>query len=100
MTKAIPVLVLPGIGSSGPEHWQSCWERGDPTIKRLLQDEWDAPRCGDWVARLDSEIEQRPTPVVLAAHSSACALVAHWTASTTPDRLARVRGALLVAPSD
>jgi predicted alpha/beta hydrolase family esterase len=37
-------------------------------------------------------------PVVLAAHSLGCALVAHWAG--TSRRLAEVRGALLVAPSD
>jgi predicted alpha/beta hydrolase family esterase len=36
--------------------------------------------------------------VVLAAHSLGCALVAHWAAVS--ERTARVRGALLVAPSD
>ena len=37
-------------------------------------------------------------PVVFAAHSLGCALVAHWAASSK--QLTRVRGALLVAPSD
>ena len=38
--------------------------------------------------------------VVLVAHSSACALVAHWAASAAPGLTHRVRGALLVGPSD
>ncbi len=35
---------------------------------------------------------------MLAAHSLGCALVAHWVGASR--RLAKVRGALLVAPSD
>src|ERR1043165_3646218 len=75
-----PVLVLPGLGNSCPDHWQRQWERRDPACRRVLQDEWDAPACADWVARLASALEASPEPVVLAAHSAACALVAHWVA--------------------
>lgn len=94
------VLVLPGLNNSGPEHWQSHWERMDNSCQRVMQDEWDAPVCADWVARLDQVIRGRATPVVLAAHSSSCALVAHWVRSTAANQHAKVRGALLVGPSD
>jgi predicted alpha/beta hydrolase family esterase len=65
----------------------------------VQQSEWDTPECGSWVARLAETLARVDAPVVLAAHSAACAMVAHWAArhDTEP---ARVRGALLVAPSD
>ena len=94
------VFILPGLGNSGPEHWQSHWERQDPLCLRVKQDEWDTPQCVDWVARLDEAISMREAPVVLAGHSSACAMVAHWCAGASCALLSRVRGALLVAPSD
>lgn len=99
------VLVLPGLGDSGPDHWQSHWERRDPGCIRVRQDEWNAPACADWLSTLAAAVSRVDAPVVLAAHSSGCALVAHWVADarTQPDagqRLAKVRGALLVAPSD
>ena len=97
---AVPVLILPGLGDSGPDHWQSHWQRRDAACRRVHQDEWDTPHCDDWVARLDATMADQRDPVVFAAHSSACALVAHWAARAAPERLARVRGALLVAPSD
>ncbi len=71
-------LILPGIGNSGPEHWQSHWERRDPTCRRVLQAEGDAPRCCDWVRTLETAVGSAPGRVLLVAHSSACALVAHW----------------------
>jgi predicted alpha/beta hydrolase family esterase len=37
---------------------------------------------------------------VLAAHSAACALVAHWVVTASSAQLSKIRGALLVAPSD
>lgn len=41
-----------------------------------------------------------PGPAVLVAHSSACALVAHWVSTANEDCVGKVAGALLVAPSD
>ncbi len=97
----LPVsLILPGLGNSGPEHWQSHWERQDPSCRRVSQAEWDTPRCDDWVATLDDAVAGQPGSVILVAHSSSCALVAHWTQRAEPSLAANVRGALLVAPSD
>lgn len=96
----VRILILPGLGNSGPKHWQSEWERMDASMHRVLQSEWDAPHCADWVQTLNSEIANSNTPVVLVTHSSSCALVAHWAKQANPEQLARVRGALLVAPSD
>lgn len=93
-------LVLPGLGSSGPDHWQTHLERRDPTCLRVTQDEWDAPSCAAWVRRLDEVLAGEQAPVVLVTHSSSNAMVCHWAAQATPDALAKVSAALLVAPSD
>jgi hypothetical protein len=91
-----PVLILPGYADSGPEHWQSHWERVDPACRRVVQDDWLQPRLADWLATLERAVAACAGPPVLAAHSLGCALVAHWAARGG----ARVRGALLVAPAD
>jgi len=39
-------------------------------------------------------------PLVLVAHSLGCLTIAHWACGAGHERLARVRGALLVAPPD
>ena len=96
----LPVLILPGIGNSGPEHWQTLWERQDPSCERVSQSEWEAPHCADWMARLSRVVGERSGHAVLAAHSSACPLVAHWAAAAPAEYVSRIRGALLVAPSD
>jgi len=93
---APPVLVLPGYGDSGPDHWQSHWERADPALRRVVQDDWLLPKLTDWLARLDEAVAACAAPPVFAAHSLACALVAHWAARPG----GRTRGALLVAPAD
>jgi predicted alpha/beta hydrolase family esterase len=91
-----PVLILPGLYNSGPEHWQTLWERRHSEFRRVAQREWASPECADWVATLQSAISHTPG-AVLVAHSSACALVAHWAAAYPAGE---VKGALLVAPSD
>jgi predicted alpha/beta hydrolase family esterase len=96
MRPANRILILPGLYNSGPEHWQSRWEAGNPDFVRVEQRDWDRPDRREWVETLDRAVAAAGSPVVLVAHSLACCLVAHWAAA---DRGA-VRGALLVAPSD
>ncbi len=96
----VAALVLPGLSSSGPHHWQTLWEHQDSTCRRVHQADWETPRCSDWVATLDAAVAHSADPVVLVAHSSSCALVAHWARDASAETVTRVRGALLVAPSD
>ena len=96
------MLVLPGLYDSGPAHWQSRWQAQATTllVERVVQQDWAAPRCADWAARLTHVLGESTHDVVLVAHSSACAMVAHWAREAPRALLMRVRGALLVAPSD
>ena len=97
--RALPVrlLVLPGLGGSGPDHWQTRWEGCEPGCVRVEQREWDRPDLGEWLRVLDGVLAQGEGPVVLVAHSLACALVAHGARRPA---WSNVVGALLVAPAD
>ena len=90
------VLILPGISSSGPQHWQSLWEKANPAFLRVEQDDWITPKCSDWVNRLEAAVAESGPDTVLAVHSLACLLVAQWAAVTNQT----IKGALLVAPPD
>jgi uncharacterized protein len=93
----VRVLLLPGWLDSGPGHWQTLWEQqhGDT---RVQQADWQWPRRGDWMARLEEVLLDDERPTLLAAHSLGCHLVAAWAAHSR--HTSRVRGALLVAPPD
>jgi predicted alpha/beta hydrolase family esterase len=91
------LLILPGLGGSGPEHWQTAWEACQPRCARVTQRDWDRPELGEWLARVDAAIAAAEGPVVLVAHSLACPLVAHGARRTGWERVA---AALLVAPAD
>lgn len=91
------VFVLPGLGNSGDQHWQTLWQSLHPEWLRIMQDDWDTPNCADWVRRIDVTLGSVPEgTAVLVAHSSSCAAVAHLAETTVH----RIKGALLVAPSD
>jgi uncharacterized protein len=91
-----PVLLLPGIGNSGPQHWQSLWEMEFPHFQRIQQRDWDHPVCAEWVATLETRIATMTRPPILVAHSLACLMVAAWASSTRQ----HIKGALLVAVPD
>lgn len=94
------VLLLPGLDGSGPDHWQSHWERL-PGFSRVDFGEWAAPRLHEWVPRLDRAVRECPCPLVFAGHSLGCLAIAWWASlSWVPAFEEKVRGALLVAPPD
>jgi len=94
------VLLVPGLWNSGPENWQSYWERERKDCQRVQQVDWETPKRADWVETLERTVAAAGGPLVLAAHSLGCATVAHWASAASPETRSRVRGALLVAPSD
>ena len=91
-----PVLIIPGLGGSGRDHWQSRWQSRLPDARRVEQADWDRPYRAGWIAQLDAAVASAKQPPILIAHSLSCALVACWAAHHARP----VRAALLVAPAD
>jgi len=90
------ILIIPGLGNSGPQHWQSIWEN-TYHFTRVEQNDWETPVCADWVANINAEVgKYQPENVILVGHSLACATIAYWAQKYGT----RIKGALLVAPSD
>lgn len=90
------MIVVPGLGGSGHDHWQSHWLRERSGAVRVEHRDWERPDRDEWVADLDDTVRRATGPVVLVAHSLGCHTVAHWAHRHT----APVRAALLVAPPD
>lgn len=91
-----PLLIVPGLFNSGPDHWQSHWQRALPNAERVEQSDWERPTLGEWTAGLAEAVRRSPG-AVLIAHSLGCAVVAHLAAISGGRGVA---GALLVAPAD
>ncbi|WP_298284102.1 alpha/beta hydrolase [Novosphingobium sp.] len=102
------ILTVPGLGNSGPGHWQTAWEASLPGCRRVDLGLWDDPHRNTWVNKLGLAIQRAEGPVILAAHSLGCMAVAWWaeyeqsagSLQQDPAAGAKVIGALLVAPPD
>lgn len=93
-------LIVPGLCCSGPDHWQTLWERARRDCRRVELENWDDPTRDGWVDRLDRAIAAADGPIVLVAHSLGCQAVAWWAAAAGTSARSKVAGAILVAPPD
>lgn len=92
------ILIAPGLGNSGPEHWQRRWGARMKTSRFIEQADWDAPLLTDWVDRIYQEVRVSTRPVVLIGHSLSVAAIVHTAQLRLKDD--KVRGAFLVSPPD
>lgn len=90
------ILIVPGYTNSGPNHWQTRWERKLSTARRVEQAEWSKPVREDWVARMIEEVNAAEKPVVIVSHSLGVATAIH----ALPHCTRQIAGAFLVAPPD
>lgn len=97
---AVAVLNVPGLGDSTEGHWQTVWEEERGDTRRVELGEHDAPIREDWIVLIDQAVRDAPAPIVLTGHSLGCPSIAWWAGQADRDALAKVRGALLVAPPD
>ncbi len=98
------ILLVPGLGNSGPDHWQSRWEQEREDCRRVELGMWDKPHRNTWVNQLNLAIHRAANnlrrPVILVAHSLGCLAVAWWVRYEQPSEDSPVKGALLVAPPE
>ncbi|QNE33560.1 alpha/beta hydrolase [Sphingomonas sp. NBWT7] len=94
------VLTVPGLGNSGPSHWQTLWEQSRLDTRRVELGMWDTPHRNAWVTKLDQAIAQAQAPVILVGHSLGCQAIAWWATLSPQPYGWPVAGALLVAPPD
>ena len=90
------ILFVPGLRDHVPEHWQTLLAgeiAGARTVEPLAHDKLS---CAARVEALDAAIAALNGPVILAAHSAGCLMVAHWARSHRRP----IKGALLATPAD
>jgi len=90
-------FIVPGLGNSGPDHWQTHFEKSGENFVRINQKDWEAPASADWVNNIDEALSDYDlATVVLIGHSLGCTAIANWAKQSQKI----IKGALLVAPSD
>lgn len=90
------ILIVPGLASSDPDHWQARWERQIGSARRAHPADWDAPDLDGRAAALAAAVATATRPVVLVAHGPGALAVAAAAGALA----GRVAGAFLVAPPD
>jgi len=90
------IFTVPGLYNSGPQHWQTHWEKAFG-FTRIQQTDWETPVCSDWLQTIDDAVTRHPlNEVILVGHSLACCTIVHWAKQYHRS----IKAALLVAPSD
>ena len=96
-TSDADILFVPGLGGSGPDHWQSRWQGKLSTARRVEQADWARPVREEWTRRLADAVSASTRPVVLVAHSLGVATAVH---AAPLFEASSVRGAFLVGMPD
>jgi predicted alpha/beta hydrolase family esterase len=93
------ILVIPGLGGSGPDHWQSRWEIKIPAARRVVQADWEKPGLAAWRDRIAQEVERAARPVIFVAHSLGVLAAVHAAPFLAKgESSGKAKGGFLVAP--
>lgn len=92
-------LIVPGVGGSEYEHWQSWLERQLDHHSRVEQHDWRHPKLEDWVQQCAQSLIMAPSSIQIVAHSFGC-LTSVATLAQHPSLASKVKKMILVAPAN
>ncbi|HET7792541.1 MAG TPA: alpha/beta hydrolase [Rhizobacter sp.] len=93
----VRLLIVPGLHSSGPAHWQTWLEAHFRSAVRVEQDDWARADVDRWAQRVGEAVQRHPgTRWVAVGHSFGCLALARYLGQGGPG----LHAALLVAPAD
>ena len=61
----LTILIQPGLGGAGPDHWQTHWQQAFPGMQRVEQSNWETPVYEEWSGRLTEAVTRARQPIVL-----------------------------------
>lgn len=92
-------VIVPGVGGSDADHWQSWLQNHLSDTSRVEQQNWHLPVLNVWVDQFYQHIRELNRPVQVVAHSFGC-LTAIAALSQYPVLQRWVKSVLLVAPAN
>ncbi|MBF7687200.1 RBBP9/YdeN family alpha/beta hydrolase [Acinetobacter rathckeae] len=92
-------IIVPGVGGSGEEHWQTWLEQRLPNTQRVMQ-QWHEPILEQWVQQwLKTIATTKGQKLQIIAHSFGC-LTSIAALAKHPHLQARIEKLILVAPAN
>ena len=92
-------IIVPGVGGSEAQHWQSWLQQQLVSSSRVQQKNWQHPVLNEWVAQFVKTVAAVKAPVQIVAHSFGC-LTSVAALAEHPELNAKVKNLLLVAPAN
>lgn len=95
----IHTVIVPGVGGSEPEHWQSWLQHQLKSCSRVQQQDWNQPVLHEWVQEFVKTVQSIQEPIQIVAHSFGC-LTAVAAFAQHPKLNQKIKNLVLVAPAN
>lgn len=95
----IHTIIVPGVGGSDSDHWQSWLQRKVMSCSRVQQQDWNLPILKDWMANFVTLVTKTEAPIQIVAHSFGC-LTSVAALAQHPELTSKIKKMILVAPAN
>ena len=92
-------IIVPGVGGSDYDHWQSWLQRQLISCSRVQQQDWNLPVLSHWVENFVKTVSKVDEAVQIVAHSFGC-LATVSAIHEHPELAKKIKKVILVAPAN
>ena len=94
----IHTVIVPGVGGSEHDHWQSWLQRQLKSCSRVQQQDWNKPVLHEWIEKFVKTVQSIQEPIQIVAHSFGC-LTTVAALAQHPELNQKIKNLVLVAPA-
>ena len=95
----IHTVIVPGVGGSEYDHWQSWLQRQLKSCSRVQQQDWNKPVLHEWIEQFVKTVQAIQEPIQIVAHSFGC-LTTVAALAQYPELNQNIKNLVLVAPAN
>ena len=95
----IHTVIVPGVGGSEHDHWQSWLQRQLKSCSRVQQQDWNKPVLHEWIEQFVKTVQSIQEPIQIVAHSFGC-LTTVAALAQHPELNQKIKNLVLVAPAN
>ena len=95
----IHTVIVPGVGGSEHDHWQSWLQRQLKSCSRVQQQDWNKPVLHEWIEQFIKTVQAIQEPIQIVAHSFGC-LTTVAALAQHPELNQKIKNLVLVAPAN